>query len=317
MRKPKEIPDKDKLREQVAALPLEVFRHPKNGRKWRSQARQRQAILWRMAKTGNPDGTFTKVVDGKLVNYSPSEKRLCRHFERSSLYRRQNEMRDIHLLDWTRENYERRVYVMTLPTEKQVQDSLEKQVSDSNPTPTENQVSDSLKANVSDSKLEQVPDSKKPTCQSDTCSGESDTYPKDHSDDDDDFNPIYTPESVKCSSRFLQFMDGRILTRGKRVKNPGAYLKVAVPKFLANIDRELQRYLTEYAHGAILDLKQRNADGFFTPAQCRDRIRKRLVAVCDHFEFPFDHRPIDQATQGAVTQLQLEDVNLGFFLAEF
>src|SRR3989442_14688901 len=69
----------------VRDVPLELFRHPRDGGRWREPARNRYGLLLRLSTHANADGTFTSE-DGK-TNFSPSAERLQLHFARRSLYR--------------------------------------------------------------------------------------------------------------------------------------------------------------------------------------------------------------------------------------
>src|ERR1700730_6526719 len=101
-----------KCSQQVRNTPLERYRLPDDGRKWRQRARTRSALLLRLSSYGNGDGTFVK--NGR--NYSPSLKTLLNHIGHGSFYELTNELRDAGLLSWTREkHYERRIYTIHLP----------------------------------------------------------------------------------------------------------------------------------------------------------------------------------------------------------
>jgi len=134
-------------------LPLERFRLPTDGRKWKSLARGRAEVLSHIAAWSNDDGTFER--DG--INYSPSEQRLIRRFDRRTFYRRTTDLRVLDLLDWDRPNrHNRRIYKIT-PDAPYPDDLLSRnpEVSDSsNPD-----VPDSEDCEVSDSSNPDVPDS--------------------------------------------------------------------------------------------------------------------------------------------------------------
>lgn len=114
---------------EVKKLPLERFRIPSPGRKWKHIARQVQALLMYLATFANGDGTFKQ---GER-DYSPSMKRQMEHFgfTRQWIYKLQNYLKALGFLNWTRENrQEGRKYVITIP---EVNDSSESEVNDSIP----------------------------------------------------------------------------------------------------------------------------------------------------------------------------------------
>jgi hypothetical protein len=133
--------EKGKCSRIVRDLPLERFRLPLDGRKWRVLARKRRSLLLDMSEYANGDGTFERQLSGQTnpVNFSPSEQRLLKHWAKGSLYRYQKELRLLDLLDWDRPNHHhRRIYVISaaapdpfLPREEHVPDSKEKHVPDS------------------------------------------------------------------------------------------------------------------------------------------------------------------------------------------
>jgi hypothetical protein len=103
---------------EVRNLPLEAFRLPTDGRKWKQSARSRCALLGRLATYANPDGTFTR----NGINYSPSLLTLLKHVSQKSYYRLADDLQRLGLLSWTREkHHERREYTIHLP--EQVLDS--------------------------------------------------------------------------------------------------------------------------------------------------------------------------------------------------
>jgi hypothetical protein len=110
----------------IRNLPLDRFRLPGDGRKWKQAARSRSELLVRLSTYANGDGTFVR--NGQ--NYSPSFETMEKHVARKSFYRITDALRAAGLLSWTREkHYERRVYTIHLPEtgvtfeEKQVSDS--------------------------------------------------------------------------------------------------------------------------------------------------------------------------------------------------
>ena len=114
---------------KVRDLPLERFRAPSLGRKWKHLARQLQAMLVWLAGFANGDGTFT-IGDR---DYSPSVKRQMKHFgyERHWIYKLQDYLRALGFLSWTRVNRQKgRKYTISIPD---VDDSSKPDVNDSVP----------------------------------------------------------------------------------------------------------------------------------------------------------------------------------------
>jgi len=99
----------------VRDIPLECFRHPRDGRRWQQPARCRYTLLLRLSTHANPDGTFMSE-DGRK-NYSPRAERLELHFASRSMYRHMDDLKDLGFLDWEREkkHYGRRIYQITMP----------------------------------------------------------------------------------------------------------------------------------------------------------------------------------------------------------
>ena len=96
----------------VRNLPLDRYRLPSDGRKWKQAARSRSALLLRLSSYANGDGTF---IGETGINYSPSFETLEKHIARPSFYRVTDALRALGLLSWTRErHYERRVYTIHL-----------------------------------------------------------------------------------------------------------------------------------------------------------------------------------------------------------
>ena len=111
-----------KCSQEVERIPLEAFRLPKDGRKWKQSARSRSGLLLRLSVKANPDGTF---IGPHGQNFSPSFERLSKHVSRGSYTYLTNDLRDLGLLSWTRANhYARRVYTIHLP--EHCQDSLKR-----------------------------------------------------------------------------------------------------------------------------------------------------------------------------------------------
>lgn len=98
----------------VRDLPLERYKLPGDGRKWRMVARERAALLLHLATFANGDGTFTRVNEQAAeTNYSPSEKRLVKHYAKASYYRHANQLRELGLLSWTRpDHHHKRIYTI-------------------------------------------------------------------------------------------------------------------------------------------------------------------------------------------------------------
>ncbi len=102
----------------VRDFPLERFRLERDGRKWKQAARSRSDLLLKLSTYANSDGTFQS--DEK--NFSPSAKNLLRHFAEDTFYRLSNDLRELGLVSWVREqkHYGRRIYTIHLRAEKQV-----------------------------------------------------------------------------------------------------------------------------------------------------------------------------------------------------
>lgn len=115
-----------KCSQVVRNIPLERFRLPADGRKWKQAARSRSGLLSRLATYANGDGTFVR--NGR--NYSPSLETLQKHVGHGSYYRLTEDLQNLRLLSWIRErHYDRRIY--TIHLENASEDSQEKQVPDS------------------------------------------------------------------------------------------------------------------------------------------------------------------------------------------
>jgi hypothetical protein len=115
----------------VRAMPIERFRLPADGRKWKQLAASRASFLESLASRANPDGTFLR---GE-VNYSPSEIRLARRTSPRSVYRITDALRQLGLLTWERRNnYSRRIYTVHF-REEHLPDSSENtcQIRDKSP----------------------------------------------------------------------------------------------------------------------------------------------------------------------------------------
>lgn len=141
----------------VRDLPLERFRLPGDGRKWKCVAQARASLLQYIALWANDDGSFLKDRPGQQPrNYSPSEKRLTQRFSSATLYRHTRDLYLLDLLEWDRKNrHERRVYRITAdrpyptdfqPREKHLSDSGEPDLSNSTP-----EVSNSTSPDLSNS----------------------------------------------------------------------------------------------------------------------------------------------------------------------
>ena len=89
--------DITKCSQEIERLPLEAFRLPTDGRKWKQSARSRCGLLLRLSVKANPDGTF---IGANGQNFSPSFERLSKHVSRGSYTRLTNDLRDLGLLSW-------------------------------------------------------------------------------------------------------------------------------------------------------------------------------------------------------------------------
>ncbi len=106
-----------KCSQEIERLPLEAFRLPTDGRKWKQSARSRCGLLLRLSVKANPDGTF---IGPHGQNFSPSFERLSKHVSRGSYTRLTNDLRELGLLSWIREkHYDRRAYTIHLPEHSQ------------------------------------------------------------------------------------------------------------------------------------------------------------------------------------------------------
>jgi hypothetical protein len=102
----------------VRNLPLEAFRLPTDGRKWKQSARSRFAVLHYLSSFANPDGTF---VGEHGKNFSPSHETLIKKFSKGTLHYTTTALQELGLLSWTREekHYGRRTYTIHLPEHSQ------------------------------------------------------------------------------------------------------------------------------------------------------------------------------------------------------
>jgi hypothetical protein len=103
---------------EVRSLPLEAFRLPTDGRKWKQAARTRKNVLLHLASYANPDGTF---IGSHGRNFSPSHETLLEDFSKGGIHYATTALRELGLLSWTREDrhYGRRVYAIHLPEHSQ------------------------------------------------------------------------------------------------------------------------------------------------------------------------------------------------------
>ena len=130
---------------EIKRLPLDRFRIPSPGRKWKHIARQVQALLMYLATFANGDGTFNH----GDVDYSPSVKTQAEHFgfSRRWIYTLQDNLKALGFLTWERLNrQEGRKYTITIP---EVNDSSNSDVNDSS-----SEVNDSSNSDVNDSSSE-------------------------------------------------------------------------------------------------------------------------------------------------------------------
>ena len=92
----------------VRKIPIEAYKHPSTGRKWKAVARGMRAVLVDLASYADPNGALGK--------FSPKMETLEEHHNPSTLYDNMNKLRDVGLLKWDRENhYKRRQYTILLP----------------------------------------------------------------------------------------------------------------------------------------------------------------------------------------------------------
>ena len=104
----------------IRNLPLDRFRLPDDGRKWKQAARSRSELLVRLSTYANGDGTFVEQnEDGTVVengkNYSPSEKTITKHVAVNTYYRLSRDLQTLGWLSWTREqHYGQRHFVIHL-----------------------------------------------------------------------------------------------------------------------------------------------------------------------------------------------------------
>lgn len=95
---------KNWLETQINRLPLEEFSLPTDGRQWQQAARTTKSLLMRIARNGNPDGTFSKEVPGKPpLNMTPSRQTLMKEFSRATIKRHVRRAWLLGLLQWTDE----------------------------------------------------------------------------------------------------------------------------------------------------------------------------------------------------------------------
>ncbi len=104
-------PESMKCSHYVRQMPLERFRLPDDGRKWKQLARSRRGLLLLLSTYANADGTFVR----NGINYSPSEKTMAKHGDPRMYYRRTDDLQRLGLLSWTRDrHYGRRVFTIQL-----------------------------------------------------------------------------------------------------------------------------------------------------------------------------------------------------------
>lgn len=119
---------------EVSNLPIERFKVPGKGRKWKQLARTIQALLNWLARFANSDGTFTRTNgDGSVRDYSPGVDRQSKHFgfTREWIYKLQDYLKALGFLNWTRKNRQAgRTYTITIPD---VNYSLDSDVNYSSP----------------------------------------------------------------------------------------------------------------------------------------------------------------------------------------
>jgi hypothetical protein len=231
----------------VRDLPLERFRLPLDGRKWRVLARKRRSLLLDISEYANADGTFERNFPGRAepMNYSPSEKRLLKHWAHGSLYRYQDELRLLDLLDWYRPaHYHRRIYQITA-----------------------NAAYPFRPEHVRDSQ-EHIPQLE-PT---------SVSYPSNPREE--------TKAPVSSSERerevFLEWAKKQILNRAQNVRSPQAYLTKALPVFLKELPAEIENYLTDQLNRYVENCMFTGPD---LPIAYRE-LTNFLEALCDESCLP-------------------------------
>jgi hypothetical protein len=103
-------------------VPLEDFRLPKDGRKWRQASRSRRAMFIELADRANNDGSFLREVANKTVNFSPSFRKLRMHYANGTLSRLLDDLKELGFLTWVREKnqYGRRIYTIREPADAEV-----------------------------------------------------------------------------------------------------------------------------------------------------------------------------------------------------
>jgi hypothetical protein len=222
----------------VRDLPLERFRLPLDGRKWRVLARKRRSLLLDISEYANADGTFERDFPGRAepINYSPSEKRLLKHWAHGSLYRYQDDLRLLDLLDWHRPaHYHRRIYQITANAAYPFRP-------EHIPDPQNN--TSEIQENTSEIGDEHIQDSQEHVQDSQEhirqLQPTSVSYPS---------NPRETKAPVSSSERerevFLEWAKKQILNRAQNVRSPQAYLTKALPVFLKELPAEIENYLTD------------------------------------------------------------------------
>jgi hypothetical protein len=99
----------------IRGLPLERYRLPTDGRKWKQSARSRAAMLSHLSLFANADGTFVRESPGvEAKNFSPSYARMMKRFAHATFFRLTNDLKKLALLDWTRRDHHgRRIYTIT------------------------------------------------------------------------------------------------------------------------------------------------------------------------------------------------------------
>jgi hypothetical protein len=124
-----------KCTQQVRNLPLDRFRLPSDGRKWKQAARSRSDLLLRLSSYANGDGTF---VGETGRNYSPSLGTLTKHIAQQSYFRLTAALQELGLLSWTRaKHYYPRIYTIHLPDSSGSRATFESEhIPDSEITPT-------------------------------------------------------------------------------------------------------------------------------------------------------------------------------------
>jgi hypothetical protein len=251
----------------VRDLPLERFRLPLDGRKWRVLARKRRALLLDISEYANGDGTFERTFPDRTepMNYSPSEKRLLKHWAHGSLYRYQDDLRLLDLLDWDRpKHYHRRIYQITANAAypfrpEHIPDNTSK---------IHKNTSEIGDEHIHDSP-EQVRDSQEHIPQLEPTSV---SYPS------------LSPSNPREREILYEWAKKQILGRAQNVLCPQAYLTKALPLFLKELPAEIENYLTHQLNRYVQNCMFTGPD---LPIAYRE-LTNFLEALCDESCLPVE-----------------------------